>query len=153
MRSMHDVVRPSVVARCRGVLGVVAGSVRAASYAQPQPAPAPARAAPPAPTGLVVGSGNFFSPIVADLDAAVAFYRAIGFEIDEVTAVDGRPERRIQDPGTVMLMVVVRDVDATLARVKALGAPVVTLGGAPLTVRPPELRIVVVQDPAGISWN
>src|SRR6185503_16599114 len=32
-----------------------------------------APAAPP--TGLVVGSGNFFSPIVANLDKAVAFYR------------------------------------------------------------------------------
>lgn len=41
--------------------------------------PAPAA---PAPTGLVVGSGNFFSPIVADLDKAVAFYRdGLGFEI------------------------------------------------------------------------
>ena len=27
------------------------------------------------PTGLVVGSGNFFSPIVSDLDKAIAFYR------------------------------------------------------------------------------
>jgi catechol 2,3-dioxygenase-like lactoylglutathione lyase family enzyme len=36
--------------------------------------PAPER--PPAvATGLVVGSGNFFSPIVASLDRAVAFYR------------------------------------------------------------------------------
>jgi hypothetical protein len=31
------------------------------------PAPAPTG---PAPTGLIVGSGNFFSPIVADLDKA-----------------------------------------------------------------------------------
>jgi catechol 2,3-dioxygenase-like lactoylglutathione lyase family enzyme len=165
------------------MLVVVATSVLAATFAQAQPAP-------PAPTGLVVGSGNFFSPIVADLDAAVAFYRAIGFEMDgepanadanpqlramfglpdarvrwqigrapsiqggveivEVTAAGGRPvERRIEDPGAVMLMVVVRDVDATLARVKAVGAPVVTRGGVPLTIRPPPLRIVVVQDPAG----
>ena len=29
----------------------------------------------PAPTGLVVGSGNYFSPIVQDLDKAVVFYR------------------------------------------------------------------------------
>jgi catechol 2,3-dioxygenase-like lactoylglutathione lyase family enzyme len=145
---------------------------------------------PPTPTGLVVGSGNFFSPIVSDLDAAVAFYRAIGFEfasepanadanpqlramfglpdarlrwqvgrapsmpggveIVEITAADGRPvARRMQDPGTIMLTVVVRDVDATLARLKALGAPVVTRSGAPVSIRSPDSRIVVVQDPAG----
>jgi catechol 2,3-dioxygenase-like lactoylglutathione lyase family enzyme len=33
--------------------------------------------------GLVVGSGNFFSPIVSDLDRAVAFYRdGLGFEVN-----------------------------------------------------------------------
>ena len=32
-------------------------------------------------TGLIVGSGNFFSPIVADLDKALTFYRdGLGFE-------------------------------------------------------------------------
>src|SRR5207244_13406315 len=40
------------------------------------------RAQPPAPTGLIVGSGNFFSPIVSDLDKAIAFYRdGIGLDI------------------------------------------------------------------------
>jgi catechol 2,3-dioxygenase-like lactoylglutathione lyase family enzyme len=175
--------QPSSAPWC-GTLVAVAGSLLAAGAAQSQPAP------PPEPTGLIVGSGNFFSPIVADLDAAVAFYRAIGFEFEgepanadanpqlramfglpearlrwqtgraptlqggveivEVAAADGRPvARRMQDPGTAMLTVVVRDVDATLARLKALGAPVVTRGGVPLQLRAPDLRIVVVQDPAG----
>ncbi|HZJ30842.1 MAG TPA: VOC family protein [Vicinamibacterales bacterium] len=41
----------------------------------PAPAPAPAG-------GLVVGSGNFFSPIVTDLDKATAFYRdGLGFAV------------------------------------------------------------------------
>jgi predicted enzyme related to lactoylglutathione lyase len=45
-----------------------------------------AQAPAPAPTGLVVGSGNFFSPIVTDLDKAAAFYRdGLGF------AVSGAP--------------------------------------------------------------
>jgi catechol 2,3-dioxygenase-like lactoylglutathione lyase family enzyme len=186
MPSVHDAFRRLRTSPWFAMLVVVAAL--AASFAQAQPEPA--RAAPPAPTGLVVGSGNFFSPIVADLDAAVAFYRAIGFEVDaepanadanpqlralfglpdarlrfqigrappleggveivEVTAADGRPvERRIEDPGTVMLEVFVRDVDATLARVKALGAPVITRGGEPVAVTAPDLRIVVVQDPAG----
>src|SRR6187549_1212690 len=38
--------------------------------------------APPAANGLVVGSGNFFSPIVTDLDKATAFYRdGLGFAV------------------------------------------------------------------------
>jgi predicted enzyme related to lactoylglutathione lyase len=37
---------------------------------------------PPAAPGLVVGSGNFFSPIVADLEKSAAFYRdGLGFAI------------------------------------------------------------------------
>jgi len=41
---------------------------------------------PPAAAGLVVGSGNFFSPIVTDLEKATAFYRdGLGF------AVSGAP--------------------------------------------------------------
>ncbi len=136
--------------------------------------PAPQTPGGPAPTGLVVGSGNFYSPIVADLEEAVAFYRdGIGFdvqgepttmdanpqlramfglpdarlrqqigrappipggvEIVEIAEADGRPlERGIQDPGAVMLIVGVRDIAATLARLKQLGAPVVTTGGAPV---------------------
>jgi catechol 2,3-dioxygenase-like lactoylglutathione lyase family enzyme len=152
-------------------------------------------AAPPgaAPTGLVVGSGNFFSPIVSDLDKAVAFYRdglgldvqgapatadanpalrnmfglpdaqlrwqvgrppamRTGVEIVEITKAAGKPlERRVQDSGAFMLIVFVRNVDATFARVKALGAPVVTKGGAPigLPAAKPRFRVVVVKDPDG----
>jgi catechol 2,3-dioxygenase-like lactoylglutathione lyase family enzyme len=147
----------------------------------------------PAPTGLVVGSGNFYSPIVADLDEAVAFYRdGLGFEVQgepanadenaplramfglpdarlrwqigraaptpggveiiEISRAGGQQvERQMQDPGAVMLMVVVRDIDGTLARLKQLGAPVVTSGGAPVPVGggPQGVFAVVVKDPAG----
>src|SRR5256714_3226749 len=35
-----------------------------------------------AQNGLIVGSGNFFSPIVGDLDKAIAFYRdGIGLDV------------------------------------------------------------------------
>ena len=130
----------------------------------------------PAPTGLVVGSGNYFSPIVPDLDKAVAFYRdglgldlqgapgdaadnpalrnmfglpgaklrwqiartpaaAGGVEIVEISAANGKPvERRLQDPGAITLLATVRDLDATFARLKRLGAPVVSRGGAPVHV-------------------
>ena len=170
-------------------LGAEAPSAKAAAYAQ---APAAPPAGPP-PTGLVVGSGNFFSPIVGDLDKAVAFYRdglgldvqgtpanadtnpalrdmfglpdaqlrwqigrppamRTGVEIVEITKAASKPlERRVQDSGAFMLIVFVRDVDATFARMKALGAPIVTKGGAPigLPAGKPRFRVVVVKDPDG----
>jgi catechol 2,3-dioxygenase-like lactoylglutathione lyase family enzyme len=165
---------------------IALGLLAAAASVHAQP---PAASAGRAPTGLVVGSGNYFSPIVADLDKAVAFYRAVGFdvqgepanadanpqlramfglpdarlrwqigrappiaggvEIIEVSNANGEPvARRIQDPGAITLVATVRDVDATLERVKKLGAPVVTRSGAPVKVGPVG-RMVVVQDPAG----
>ncbi len=158
-----------------------------AAHAQPAATPPPG----PAPTGLVVGSGNFYSPIVANLDDAVAFYRdGIGFtvqgeptnadnnpqlmkmfglpdarlvqnigraaptpggvEIVEISRSDGqRVDRKINEPGTVVLSVTVRDLDATLARLKQLGAPVVTPGGEPAPLNDAGFRGVLVQDPAG----
>jgi catechol 2,3-dioxygenase-like lactoylglutathione lyase family enzyme len=168
---------------------IVAGIALAASlsHAQPQPSPPPGSA----PAGLVVGSGNFFSPIVANLDEAIAFYRdGIGLDIQgeprtadasalrqmygvpdarlrwqtaraprvqggvdlvEISPPGREPlQRQMQDPGAFMLMVVVRDIDATLARLKQLDAPVVTRGGVPVTVGGPQgVRAVVVRDPAG----
>jgi predicted enzyme related to lactoylglutathione lyase len=51
--------------------------------------------AAPAPTGLVVGSGNYFSPIVADLEKAIAFYGAIGFQFQgEPSTADANPQLR-----------------------------------------------------------
>ena len=42
----------------------------------------PAPASGPAPAGVVVGSGNFFSPIVANLERAVSFYRdGLGLQV------------------------------------------------------------------------
>jgi catechol 2,3-dioxygenase-like lactoylglutathione lyase family enzyme len=160
-----------------------------AAVAQGQPPAAPPPG--PAPTGLVVGSGNFYSPIVADLEEAVVFYRdGIGFdvqgeptnadtnpqlmkmfglpdarlrqqigrapqtpggvEIVELSGAGGEPDApRIDEPGAVMLLVSVRDIDATLARVKQLGAPVVTTGGAPVALNNAGFRGVLVKDPAG----
>lgn len=139
---------------------------------------------------LVVGSGNYFSPIVRDLDAALAFYRdglglevqgapgdaagnpalramfglpdarirwaiartpaaAGGVELVEIADAGGRPlDRRLQDPGANCLVVTVRDLDGTLARLKRLGAPVVTLGGEPVTIGQ-GTRIIVIKDPDG----
>jgi catechol 2,3-dioxygenase-like lactoylglutathione lyase family enzyme len=144
--------------------------------------------------GLVVGNGNFFSPIVRDLDKAVAFYRdglglevqgepgnadnneilrnmfglpsaklrwmiarpggmRTGVEIVEISGVGGKAlERRPQDPGAYTLIVFVRDLNATLARLKAQGTPIVSAGGAPATLPfgPGHTALmVVVKDPDG----
>ena len=73
-----------------------------------------------------------------------------GVEIVELSRAGGQPVARgIQEPGAVMLTVSVRDIDATLARLKQLGAPIVTTGGAPVAIGDTPLRGVVVQDPAG----
>jgi predicted enzyme related to lactoylglutathione lyase len=170
-------------------LAVVFAFAFATSLVQAQPA-ATTPPAGPAPTGLVVGSGNFYSPIVANLEEAVAFYRGVGFEfqgepanadanlplrqmfglpdaklryqigrapglpggveIIEISGAGGqRLDFKMQDPGAVMLQVVVRDIDATLARLEAIKAPVVTRSGNAVTIPDNGLRAVVVQDPAG----
>jgi catechol 2,3-dioxygenase-like lactoylglutathione lyase family enzyme len=142
------------------------------------------------PTGIVIGSGNYFSPIVRDLDASLAFYRdglgldvqgppgdasanpalrnmfglpdakirwAIartpaapgGVELVEISGAGGqRLDRRLEDVGANCLVVTVRDLDGTLARLKELGAPVVSLGGEAVTIGQ-GTRIVVVKDPDG----
>ena len=51
------------------------------------------------------------------------------------------------DPGASALIFSVRDLDAVAGRLKARGAPVVTLGGAALTT--PGGRAVLVRDPDG----
>jgi catechol 2,3-dioxygenase-like lactoylglutathione lyase family enzyme len=52
-----------------------------------------AQAQAQAPAGLIVGSGNFFSPIVGDLDKAIAFYRD-GLGLD----VQGQPSNADANP-------------------------------------------------------
>jgi catechol 2,3-dioxygenase-like lactoylglutathione lyase family enzyme len=178
---------------------IAAAAVLAVGLVQAQPASQPpAQAAPPpagpAPTGLVVGNGNWFSPIVADLDKALVFYRdGLGFEtmgapgeatgtaplmnmfglppeaklhyqiarppasrtgveIVEVSGAGGKPlDRGLQDPGAFMLIVLVRDIDAALVKVKAVGAPVLTRGGMAMTVPggAHPARMAVVKDPDG----
>jgi catechol 2,3-dioxygenase-like lactoylglutathione lyase family enzyme len=145
-----------------------------------------------AQSGLIVGSGNFFSPIVGDLDKAIAFYRdglglnvtgnpanadenpalrnmfglpdaalrwtiarpadmRTGVEIVEIKKAQSRPvDRRIQDPGAFSLIVLVRELDPILERLKAMGASVVTAGGMPVDVPVGvKVRGIIVKDPDG----
>jgi catechol 2,3-dioxygenase-like lactoylglutathione lyase family enzyme len=53
---------------------------------------------------------------------------------------------RTQDPGTTVLQLVVRDVTALTARLKAAGVPIVSTGGVPARVSP-TLTIAIVKDP------
>jgi catechol 2,3-dioxygenase-like lactoylglutathione lyase family enzyme len=53
---------------------------------------------------------------------------------------------RVQDPGTPILQVRVRDVDALTQQLKAAGVPVISEGGVPVEIRP-GLKIVLVKDP------
>jgi catechol 2,3-dioxygenase-like lactoylglutathione lyase family enzyme len=53
---------------------------------------------------------------------------------------------RTQDPGTTVLQLIVRDVVALTAKLKAAGVPIVTTGGEPVQVAP-GLKIAIVKDP------
>ena len=50
-----------------------------------------------------------------------------GVELVEINSVDRTPvRRRMQDPGAVTLILLVRDIDAAFTKLKAAGVPVVT---------------------------
>jgi catechol 2,3-dioxygenase-like lactoylglutathione lyase family enzyme len=53
---------------------------------------------------------------------------------------------RTQDPGTTVLQLIVRDVAALTAKLRAAKVPIVTTGGEPVQVGP-ALKIVIVRDP------
>jgi catechol 2,3-dioxygenase-like lactoylglutathione lyase family enzyme len=53
---------------------------------------------------------------------------------------------RTQDPGTTVLQLIVRDVTALTARLRAAKVPIVTTGGEPVQVSP-ALKITIVKDP------
>jgi catechol 2,3-dioxygenase-like lactoylglutathione lyase family enzyme len=73
-----------------------------------------------------------------------------GVEIVEIKKAGGKPlDRRYQDIGAFSLIAIVRDLDATFARLKQLGAPVVTRGGAPISVGTGKAKAVIVKDPDG----
>jgi catechol 2,3-dioxygenase-like lactoylglutathione lyase family enzyme len=74
-----------------------------------------------------------------------------GVELVEMRGVDRKPvRRRMQDPGAVTLILLVRDLDGAFARLKAAGVPIVSAGGAPVSMSATTTaRAVVVQDPDG----
>ena len=73
-------------------------------------------------------------------------------EIVEFKGVERKiVEPRLQDPGAVRLILVVRDIDPLLANLKGHNVPVVTAGGLPVNLTAGALRgrSVVVKDPDG----
>jgi catechol 2,3-dioxygenase-like lactoylglutathione lyase family enzyme len=71
-------------------------------------------------------------------------------EIVEYKDIDRKPAQpRLQDPGAVRLILIVRDIDSMFARLKAQGVPVVTAGGAPVVLAREKARAVIVKDPDG----
>jgi predicted enzyme related to lactoylglutathione lyase len=83
-----------------------------------------------------------------------------GVEAMEIQNVDHKTiQLRIQDPGNATLVLVVRDIDATLARVKQTNQPIVTTGGKPVTfadgtraivIRDIDNRFIEIRQPASI---
>jgi catechol 2,3-dioxygenase-like lactoylglutathione lyase family enzyme len=74
----------------------------------------------------------------------------LGVEMVEQGSIERHPvQLRIQDPGNVALILLVRDVDRTLAAARQSGAEVVTPGGAAIQVGDVDDRgrAVVVKDP------
>jgi catechol 2,3-dioxygenase-like lactoylglutathione lyase family enzyme len=53
---------------------------------------------------------------------------------------------RTQDPGTTVLQLIVKDVTALTAKLKAAGVPIVSTGGTPVQVAP-GLKIAIARDP------
>lgn len=76
-----------------------------------------------------------------------------GFELTEFTGGLRKPVRpNVQDAGAATLALQVRDIEKLMAKVKASGAEVVTIGGAPLNPsKDPDskLREILVRDPDG----
>jgi catechol 2,3-dioxygenase-like lactoylglutathione lyase family enzyme len=75
------------------------------------------------------------------------------FELTEFGNVERQLNKKpeIADPGAPMIKIVVRDIDAIVAAAKKINAPIVTKGGAPVSV-PTSLgnaKAIVMRDPDG----
>jgi catechol 2,3-dioxygenase-like lactoylglutathione lyase family enzyme len=92
--------------------------------------------------GNTVGAQSRYIPLKV---AGAGF----GVELIEYKDIDRKAAQpRFQDPGAANLIARVRDLDATLVRLKAAGGRVITAGGIPVTIGN-GLKVVFVQDPDG----
>jgi predicted enzyme related to lactoylglutathione lyase len=73
-------------------------------------------------------------------------------EFIELKDVSGTPIRpRLQDPGAARLQLRLRDLDATMAKLKAAGSAVVSTGGEPATLQG-GVRAAIMPDPNGLFF-
>jgi catechol 2,3-dioxygenase-like lactoylglutathione lyase family enzyme len=87
-------------------------------------------------------SGASFKQSTARIPGTAVPFTLIEFKNVERKRLSGRT----QDPGTTVLQLVVKDVTALTAKLKAAGVPIVSAGGVPVTVSP-ALKIAIVRDP------
>ena len=77
-----------------------------------------------------------------------------GLEIHEFTGIEKKAqEARTYDPGAVMLVLTVRDIDAVRSLVRKAGGRIVTVGGEPVNLAGRNgggRRFVFVRDPDGV---
>jgi catechol 2,3-dioxygenase-like lactoylglutathione lyase family enzyme len=86
--------------------------------------------------------GASFRQSTARIPGTAVPFTLIEFKNIERKELSGRT----QDPGTTVLQLIVRDVTALTAKLRAAGVPVVTTGGEPVQVAP-GLKIAIVKDP------
>lgn len=89
--------------------------------------------------------GASFRQSTARIPGTTVPFTLIEFKNIERKELSGRT----QDPGTTVLQLIVRDINALTAKLKAAGVPIVTTGGEPVQVAP-GLKIVIVKDPNNI---
>lgn len=74
----------------------------------------------------------------------------LGVEMVEAKDIDRKPVMpRPQDPGSMTLVLIVRDIDKAFAPLKSAGVSVVTPGGGPISFGANNARGVIVRDPDG----
>ncbi len=86
--------------------------------------------------------GASFRQSTARIPGTAVPFTLIEFKNIERKELSGRT----QDPGTTVLQLIVRDVTALTAKLRAAGVPIVTTGGEPVQVAP-GLKIAIVKDP------
>jgi catechol 2,3-dioxygenase-like lactoylglutathione lyase family enzyme len=86
--------------------------------------------------------GASFKQSTATIPGTSVPFTLIEFKNIERKKLSGRT----QDPGTTVLQLLVKDVAALTAKLKAAGVPVVTTGGGPVEIVP-GLNIAIVRDP------
>lgn len=112
------------------------------------PAPAPG----PRPFSTDPAIRNMFGIPSAQLRWVVARVPGpnLGVEMVEAKDIDRKAANpRPQDPGSMTLVLLVRDIDKAFAPLKSAGVPVVTPGGGPMTFGANKGRGVIVRDPDG----